>query len=104
VARAAQGRVAQWGLQSYFRLSLGLTLCLFGSAIVISRLPASWLGWLAIGAGLASAAIGIDVAYSGLESGFQDSASLVLVLALLVFAIGLIVTGRRGRPLAAPSR
>ena len=67
---------------------------------MISRLVASWLGWLAIGAGLVSAAIGIDVAYSGLESGFQDAASLVFVVAVLVFAIGLIITGRRGEPLA----
>jgi hypothetical protein len=94
-------RWTEWGLQSYFRVSFGLALALFGSAIVISRLVASWLGWLAIGAGLVSAAIGIDVAYSGLESGFQDAASLVLVLAVLVFAIGLVISGRRREPLAA---
>jgi hypothetical protein len=100
-------RWTEWGFQGYFRVSLGLTLALFGSALVLSRVVAGWVGWVAIGAGVVSAAIGVDVAYNGLESGFQDTAFVVLVLALLVFAIGLIVSGRKSaeaRPAATAQR
>ena len=88
-------RWTEWGFQSYFRISLALTLALFGIAIVISRLVAAWLGWVAIAAGAVCAVIGIDVAYNGLASGLQDAASLLFVVPVLVFSIGLIVSGRR---------
>jgi TRAP-type C4-dicarboxylate transport system permease small subunit len=100
-------RWLEWGLQCYFRISLGLALALFGSALVLSRIVAGWVGWVAIAAGVVSAAIGVDVAYQGLASGFQDTAYVVLVLAILVFAIGLIVSGRRSaeaRPAATAPR
>jgi hypothetical protein len=94
-------RWLEWGVQSYFRLLFGLTLALFGIAIVATRLIARWVGWVAVAAGLLSAAIGIDVGYNGLESGFQDVAGTALLLALLVFAVGTLLTGVRGRHLRA---
>jgi hypothetical protein len=88
-------RWTEWGLQSYFRFSLGLSLGLFGFAIVASRVVAGWLGWVAVAAGLISVATGIDVAYSGLDSGFGDVAGLLFVVAVLTFAVGLAVAGGR---------
>ena len=88
-------RWTEWGFQSYFRISLGLSLALFGIAILASRLVAGWLGWLALVAGVLSVAMGIDVGYSGLESGFGDAAGLPFVLAVLIFGGGLVAAGRR---------
>jgi hypothetical protein len=94
-------RWVEWGVQSYFRMLLGLTFVLFGAAIVATRVVAGWLGWVAVLAGLLTAAIGIDVGYSGLESHFQDALGLPFLLAVLVFAVGMFVTGvRRREPLA----
>jgi len=92
---AETARWTEWGIQSYFRVFLGLSLALFGATIVISRRIAAWIGWLAVFAGLLSVAMGIDVAYNGLESGFGDAAGLAFVLALLVFAVGILLAGRR---------
>jgi hypothetical protein len=94
-------RWLEWGLQSYFRALLALSFILFGAAIVATRLLPSWIGWVAVLAGALSAAIGIDVGYSGLESGLQDAAGVAFLLAALAFAVGIGVTGgRRAEPLA----
>jgi hypothetical protein len=90
-------RWVEWGVQSYFRVLLGLSFVLFGSAIVATRQLAGWLGWVAVLVGLLSVAIGIDVGYSGLESGFQDLTGVAFLLALLVFALGISVAGGRRR-------
>jgi hypothetical protein len=95
-ANAETLRWTEWGFQGYFRFSLGLALGLFGAAILVSRLVPSWLGWVVTGAGALYVATGIDVGYSGLDSSFGDVARLILVLVTLIFAVGLIVAGRRG--------
>jgi hypothetical protein len=101
--RPTDGRARRTGrLQGYFRLSLGLSLGLFGAAIVVSRLVAGWLRWVAVTAGVVSVALGIDVGYSGLDSGFADVFGLVFVLAVLTFAVGLTVAGRRQDELIEP--
>jgi hypothetical protein len=92
----------EWGLQSYFRVLLGLSFVLFGAAIAATRLVSGWLGWLAVLAGVLSAVIGIDVGYSGLESGLQDAVGIAFLLAVLIFAVGILLTGmRRREPIAA---
>lgn len=92
-------RWTEWGLQSYFRLSLGLSIGLFGAAIVVSRIVAGWLGWVAVAAGALYVATAIDVGYSGLDSGFGDVAGLLFVLAVLTFGVGLCLgAGRRDEP------
>lgn len=104
-ADAETVRWLEWGVQSYFRVLLGLTFVLFGAAIVATRVVAGWLGWVAVLAGLLTAAIGIDVGYSGLESHVQDLAGIAFLLAVLVFAVGMFVTGLRRRdPVAAAQR
>jgi small-conductance mechanosensitive channel len=103
-ADAETVRWAEWGLQSYFRVVLGLAFLLLGAAAVVSRLVPSWLGVLLAIAGLLSLAIGISVGYAGLESGFQDAAALAFQLAVIVFVVGLLVAGRGARAAGAPRR
>ena len=99
-ADAETVRWIEWGLQSYFRVVLGVAFLLLGAAAVVSRLVPTWLGALLVVAGLLSVAVGISVGYDGLESGFQDSVGIAFQLVVLVFVVGLLVTGRRAR---APS-
>jgi Domain of unknown function (DUF4386) len=90
-------RWTEWGLQSYFRLLLGVAFLLLGAAAVVSRLVPSWLGVLLAVAGLLSLAIGFSVGYAGLESGFQDAVGIAFQLVVLSFIVGLLVVGRRAR-------
>jgi hypothetical protein len=87
-------RWIEWGLQSYFRVLLGIAFLLVGAAAVVSRLVPTWLGALLAVAGLLSIAIGVSVGYAGLESGFQDALGLVFQLVVLVFVIGLLLASR----------
>jgi hypothetical protein len=96
-ADAETVRWIEWGLQSYFRVLLGVAFLLLGAAAVVSRLVPSWLGVLLVVAGLLSLAVGISVAYAGLESGFQDAVGIALQLVVLAFIVGLLVVGRRAR-------
>ena len=96
-ADAETVRWIEWGLQSYFRVLLGLAFLLLGAAAVVSRLVPTWLGVLLVVAGLLSLAVGISVGYAGLESGFQDAVGIALQLVVLVFVVGLLVVGRRAR-------
>lgn len=90
-------RWLEWGFQSYFRLILGATLLLLGTAIAWTRLLPSWLGWLAAIAGVLSIALGVDVGFQGLASGVQDVLAPLFQLALLVFSISVLVIGLRDR-------
>jgi hypothetical protein len=96
-ADAETVRWTEWGLQSYFRVLLGVAFLLLGAAAVVSRLVPTWLGVVLVVAGLLSVAVGISVGYAGLESGFQDAVSIALQLVFLVFIVGLLVVGRRPR-------
>lgn len=98
-ANAETVRWLEWGFQSYFRVLLGVTFALFGAAIMAGRVVAGWLGWTALLASLCSAAMGVDVGYSGLASGLQDTLALAFLVVVLVFAVGVLTTGarRRGR-------
>ena len=95
-------RWTEWGLQSYFRVTLGVALLLFGATILTTRALAAWAGWVAVLAGLLSVAVGVDVAYSGLESGFQELAVPAFQLLMLVLAVGVLVSARREREPAVP--
>jgi hypothetical protein len=96
-ADAETTRWVEWGLQSYFRLLLGVAFLVLGAAAVVSRLVPSWLGVLLVVGGLLSIAIGLSVGYAGLESSFQDAVGIAFQLVVLVFIVGLLVVGRRGR-------
>lgn len=96
-ANAEVIRWLEWGFQSYFRVLLGVTFALFGTAILAGRLVAGWLGWVAVLAGIFSAVNGIDVGYNGLASGLQDLLGIPFLVVVLTFAIGVLVTGVRER-------
>ena len=96
-ADAETVRWIEWGLQSYFRVLLGVAFLLLGAAAVVSRLVPSWLGVLLVVGGLFSLAIGGSVGYAGLESGFQDAVGIALQLVVLAFIVGLLIVGRRAR-------
>jgi hypothetical protein len=96
-ADAETVRWTEWGLQSYFRVLLGVAFLLLGAAAVVSRLVPSWLGALLVVGGLLSLTVGVSVGYAGLESGFQDAVGVAFQLVALVFVIGLLVVGRRAR-------
>jgi hypothetical protein len=98
-ADAEAVRWIEWGLQSYFRVLLGVVFLLLGAATVVSRLVPSWLGWLLVVGGLLSLGVGISVGYAGLESGLQDALGIAFQLVVLVFIVGLLVAGRRDRDL-----
>ncbi|HLL85737.1 MAG TPA: hypothetical protein VK387_00320 [Thermoleophilaceae bacterium] len=61
------------------------------------RLVSTWLGALLAFAGLLSLTVGISVGYAGFESSFQDAVAIAFQLVFLVFAVGLLVVGRRAR-------
>ncbi len=94
-ADAETVRWTEWGLQSYFRILLGLALLLVGAAAVVSRLVPSWLGVLLAVGGLLSLAVGFSVGYTGLEGGFQDAVGIAFQLVVLVFVVGLLLVSRR---------
>jgi Domain of unknown function (DUF4386) len=96
-ADAETVRWIEWGLQSYFRVLLGVAFLLLGAAAVVSRLVPTWLGALLVLAGLLSLTVGVSVGYAGLESGFQDAVGLAFQLIVLVFIVGLLVVARRPR-------
>jgi hypothetical protein len=60
-ANAETVRWTQWGLQSYFRLLLGLTFILFGTAVARTGLVLRWLGLSAVLGGLLYMAVGVAV-------------------------------------------
>ena len=95
-ASAETVRWLEWGFQSYFRVMLGVTFLLSGSALLAGRLVGRTVAWAALAAGLLSVAIGVDVGYHGLDSGLQDALGLAFLVAGLSFAVGLMVAGRRG--------
>lgn len=96
-AGAETVRWLEWGFQSYFRLLLGVSFALFGTAILVGRLVAAWLGWAAVLAGVVSMVIAVDVGYSGLASALQDTLGLAFLFVGLVFAVGLAGVGVRER-------
>jgi hypothetical protein len=96
-ADAETVRWTEWGLQSYFRVLLGVAFMLLGAAAVVSRIVPRWLGVLLVVGGLLSAAIGFSVGYEGLESGFQEPVGVAFQLVILVFIVGLLVVSRRSR-------
>jgi len=102
-ADAETVRWVEWGVNTYFRLLLGLTVALFGLAIARTVIMARWLGWVGVAAGLLYMATGVAVGYAGFESGFGDAAGIPLQLLFVVFVVGVLVAGVRSRDVAGPA-
>jgi hypothetical protein len=92
-ADAETVRWTEWGLQSYFRLLMGLTFALFGTAVARTGIVARWAGFAGILAGLAYATIGVAVGHTG----FEKPGAGVVQLLMGIFVSGVLYAGFRGR-------
>jgi len=84
------------GLQSYYRLLLGLTFILFGIAIARTGIVSRWLGWIAVLAGVLYGAIGVSVGHTGFE---QPGDLVIQVLLAIVMVCRLVDALRRQDPI-----
>jgi hypothetical protein len=90
-ADAETVRWTEWGLQSYFRLLMGTTFILFGTASVRSGIIARWAATAGIAAGVLYMAIGVAVGHSG----FDQPGGPVVQLLMLTFVAAVLVAGIR---------
>ena len=82
-------RQIEIGLASILSLLIGMTVTIYGVALVSDRSFPKWLGWLAILGGIAIAVAGIVMAYSG----FSDLAMTINLSASALLLVWLIVIG-----------
>jgi hypothetical protein len=90
-ADAETVRWTEWGLQSYFRLLMGLTFTLFGTAVARTGIVARWAGLAAIVAGLLYISVGVAVGHTGLDK----PGGPVVQLLIGVFVSGILYSGLR---------
>ncbi len=76
-------RQIEVGLASILGLLFGLTVCVYGVALISDRSFVTWLGWLAIIGGIPTAITGVVIAYTGFSglamSINMPSSSLILI-------------------------
>jgi hypothetical protein len=77
-AAAMSVRWTEYSLQSYANLLLGLTLILYGLAIAVGTSYPRWLGWVALGSGVAWIVHGVMVPYIGLFDSIPRRVAIVL--------------------------
>jgi len=82
-AAALAVRWTEYALQSYANLLLGLTLILYGLAMMLGVVYPRWLGWIALGSGIAWIVHGLMVPYLGL---FDSIPRLVAIFLLAGWA------------------
>ncbi len=86
---AAYGvRQIEVGLASVMSLLFGLTMCVYGVALISDHRFANWLGWLPIIGGIPTAIGGVVIAYTGF-SGLAMSINMPANLLLLIWMIAL---------------
>ena len=105
-AAAEAVRWTEYAFQSFSNSLLGLTLILYGLAIALGILYPRWLGWVAVGSGMAWIVHGVMVSYIGLFDSTPRLAGIVL-LGLWVFIMAVLMwrnssRGRIARPESAP--
>ncbi len=81
---AAYGvRQIEVGLASIMSLLFGLTVCVYGVAVISDRSFVTWMGWLAIIGGILTAIGGVVIAYTGFSELTMainmPSSSLILI-------------------------
>ncbi len=81
-------RQIEVGLASIMSLLFGLTVCVYGVAVISDRNFVTWLGWLAIIGGVPTAIAGVVIAYTGF-SGLAMSINMPASLLLLIWIIAL---------------
>jgi hypothetical protein len=88
-------RQIEVGLASITSLLLGVTMCVYGVAIISDQGFPKWLGWLPIIGGIPTAIAGLVIAYTGF-SGLAMSINMPANSLLLIWMIALgIVFWRR---------
>ena len=81
-------RQIEVGLASITSLLFGLTMCVYGVAVISDHRLAKWLGWLPIIGGIPTAIAGVVIAYTGF-SGLAMSINMPSGLLLLIWMIAL---------------
>jgi hypothetical protein len=81
-------RQIEVGLASITSLLFGLTMCVYGVAVISDHRLAKWLGWLPIIGGIPTAIAGVVIAYTGF-SGLAMSINMPANLLLLIWIIAL---------------
>ncbi len=97
---AAYGvRQIEVGLASIMSLLFGLTVGVYGVALIADRSFARWLGWLAIIGGIPTAVAGVVMAYTGFSglamAIIMPSSSLLLIW---MIALGVLLWRRDDNP------
>ena len=83
-------RQIEAGLASMGSLLLGLTVTVYGIAILLGRTYPHWLGWVGIISGVGNSAAGVVLAYtgfSGLMMAINMPASLLLLLWMIAVGV-----------------
>ena len=106
-AAAEALRWTEYALQSFSNILLGLTLILYGLAIALGTVYPRWLGWVAVGSGVAWIVHGLMVPYIGLFDSIPRLVAIVL-MALWAFIMAVLMwrnssRGRIARPESASS-
>ncbi len=78
-AAALSVRWTEYALQSYSNILLGLTFILYGIAIALGTVYPRWLGWVAVGSGVAWIVHGLMVPYIGLFPSIPRGVAQVLM-------------------------
>ena len=101
-ADAETVRWTEWGLQSYFRLLMGITFILFSTALARAQLVSRFFAAAGIVAGLLYMTIGVAVGHTGLDK----PGGPIVQLLMLTFVGGILAAGLRrqtnSRELATP--
>ncbi len=83
-AAAEALRWTEYALQSYSNILLGVALILYGLAIALGTVYPRWLGWIAVGSGVAWIVHGVMVPYIGL---FDSIPRLVAIVLMALWAL-----------------
>lgn len=98
-------RQIEIGLASILSLLLGITVTIYGAALVSDRSFPKWLGWLAVVGGIPTASAGVVMAttgFSGLAMGINMPANILLLVRGMDVASGFHKEFRReGGPMSA---
>lgn len=92
-------RQVEIGLASTLSLLLGLTVTIYGVALLVDHTYPKWIGRLAIGGGVPTTVAGVVMAYtgfSGLAMAINMPASSLLLVWMLI--LGMYMWGRGGNP------
>lgn len=92
-AAAQAVRWTEYGFQSYSNILLGLTLALYGLAMALGAVFPRWLGWLAIGSGVAWVIHGVMVPYVGFFDSVPRLVAIVL-MGLWAFVVAVLMWRR----------